>query len=128
MAGCSGHVAAQVLFYKPKDSPEDWALTDTWQEALSIPGVLVAPDEDGVEAKRFGAQTSGSAVLYDATGRLLFSGGITAARGQRGANDGSRAILALLEGTPAPAKTPVFGCSIFVANSRCVSENLSWAH
>jgi hypothetical protein len=127
MAGCAGRVTACVLFFKPKNSAEDWALTDTWQSALSIPGVVVAEDEDGVEANRFGAETSGSAVLYDAAGRLLFSGGITAARGERGANDGTRAILALLEKSPAPGKTPVFGCPIFDQNSRCVANNVSWS-
>lgn len=127
MAGCTGRVTARVLFYKPKDSAEDWALTDTWKSALSIPGVVVAEDEDGAEANRFGAETSGSLVLYDATGRLLFSGGITAARGERGANDGRRAILALLKKSPAPEKTPVFGCPIFDRNSRCMAENVSWS-
>jgi hypothetical protein len=126
MAGCGDRVTARVLFYKPKDSADDWARSDTWRSALSIPGVGVAEDEDGVEASRFGAETSGSAVLYDATGKLLFSGGITATRGQRGATDGCRAILALLEKTPAPEKTPVFGCPIFDRNSRCVTANTSW--
>jgi hypothetical protein len=124
MAGCTGRVTTRVLFYKPKDSPEDWVLTDTWRSAFAIPGVVVAEDKEGVEAKRFGAKTSGSVVLYDATGRLLFSGGITAARGERGANDGSRAILALLEKSSAPEKSPVFGCPIFERNSRCTVENV----
>jgi hypothetical protein len=115
-----------VLFYKPKDSPHDWARSDTWRSALSIPGVAVAEDEDGIEANRFGAETSGSAVLYDATGKLLFSGGITGTRGERGANDGCRAILALLEKAPAPKRTPVFGCPIFDRTTGCVTANASW--
>src|SRR6187399_1555869 len=36
MADCAGRVTALVVFYQPKDSAEDWALTDTWQSALSI--------------------------------------------------------------------------------------------
>lgn len=126
LAGTGNRIAAQVLFYKPKGSTEDWARSDTWKSALAIPGVMVTEDEDGVEANRFGAETSGSVVLYDVTGQLLFSGGITAKRGERGANDGCRAILALLEKAPAPEKTPVFGCPIFDRNSHCVTANGSW--
>jgi hypothetical protein len=126
MAACGDRVTARVLFYKPRDSAENWARGDTWKSALLIPGVMVTEDEDGVEANRFGAETSGSVVLYDPTGRLLFSGGVTATRGEQGANDGCRAILALLEKTPAPERTPVFGCPIFDRNSRCAAANASW--
>jgi hypothetical protein len=126
LAGCAERVTARVLFYKPKDSAGDWARSDLWQSALSIPGVAIAEDEDGIEANRFGAETSGSVVLYDANGQLLFRGGITATRGERGANDGRRAILALLEKSPAPEKARVFGCAIFDPISRCLAANASW--
>lgn len=47
---------------------------------------LVRPE--GSEARRFGATTSGYALLDD-------SGGITGARGQAGSSSGSEAILTL---------------------------------
>lgn len=128
MAASGDRLTARVLFYKPVDSAADWALTDTWRSALSISGVVVSEDIDGVEANRFGAPTSGSAMLYGTDGRMLFNGGITAARGESGANDGRRAILALLEKSSAPEKTPVFGCPIFDGNSRCTAADASWAH
>jgi hypothetical protein len=75
--------------------------------------VTVLDDVDGTEARRFGALTSGQVVVYDADGRLRFSGGITPARGHAGDNAGRSAIIALLEGaSSASVETPVFGCSL----------------
>jgi hypothetical protein len=52
-------------------------------------------------------------LLYDTAGRLLFSGGITAARGHSGDNAGREAIVALLAGAPTDrTQTPVFGCKL----------------
>ena len=58
----------------------------SWRSAAAIPGVTVHVDHDGGEARRFGAETSGFVVLYDAHGELLFAGGITTGRGQAGDN------------------------------------------
>lgn len=80
MTQAQGRVTAYALFVKPPGSSEDWEKADLWRSAAEIPGVKVVVD-DGVEAQRFGAATSGQTVLYDASGHLLFSGGITAAPG-----------------------------------------------
>jgi hypothetical protein len=73
--------------------------------------VRVAPDRNGVEARRFGAGTSGHVVIYGGDGRLLFSGGITGARGHVGDNVGlERAIASLRADSPTCARSPVFGC------------------
>jgi hypothetical protein len=57
--------------------------------------------------------TSGQAFLYDAWGHLLFSGGITAARGHIGDNMGRRSVASLVSGKPsALTSTPVFGCPL----------------
>lgn len=97
-------------------------------------------DDDGVEAKTFGATTSGECMLFGPTGRLLFAGGITASRGHLGDNPG----LELLSGTiqqigkepplasqlptmPQLAKKltrsefPTFGCPLF-SESGCSRE------
>ena len=47
------------------------------------------------------SKTSGQVVVYDAKGALLFSGGITAARGHMGDNAGRDRITALLRGDTA---------------------------
>jgi hypothetical protein len=70
-------------------------------------------DEGGAEARRFGAATSGQALLYDAAGRLVFSGGITPARGHSGDSAGRDAIIRWVERGTAPQKSAfVFGCSL----------------
>jgi len=75
-------------------------------------------DDDGVEAARFGAATSGQVILYDRDGRLLFSGGITASRGHAGDNDGRDAIVSLLGGGRGTRhSSPVFGCSLLEPSS-----------
>ena len=113
MAQCQGKIKAQVLFFKPAGSADDWAHTDQWQSASVIPGVTVRCDEDGVEARRFHVETSGHALLYDPSGTLLFSGGITAFRGHSGDNSGRTALAALLNHQPASnRRTPVFGCAL----------------
>jgi hypothetical protein len=114
MAHAQGRLAAHVLFAKPAGAPADWADGELWEAVSAIPGVQVQCDEGGIEARRFGAETSGQTMLYDASGRLRFRGGITAARGHAGANAGSDAIALLLhQQRPVTNETPVYGCALF---------------
>jgi hypothetical protein len=117
---CRGSVTAHVLFLRPGQAPEDWEKTDLWRTAAAIPDVRVLADEEGVEAVRFGINTSGHTLLYDAAGRLLFSGGITGSRGHQGDNPGSNSVISLLTGGRADrARTAVFGCPLFDPRPRC---------
>jgi hypothetical protein len=112
MARVSGKVSAYVLFVKPKEAPADWDDTELHQSATAIPGVTVLVDDGGAEAQRFGAETSGQTFLYDRSGALLFSGGITEARGHAGDNDGESALVRLANDQSGRfARTSVFGCS-----------------
>ncbi len=111
MARLRGRLAARVIFYQPQNAPADWKKSDLWDKASAIPGVTAAWDGDGAEARRFGAATSGHVVLYNAQGRLLFSGGITASRGHSGDNAGLDAVISAVS-TGAAGKAPVFGCSL----------------
>lgn len=113
MTRCQGRVNAQVVFFRPEGTAEDWAHTDLWQSAAQIPGVTVRSDEGGKEALRFQAVTSGHVVVYDTLGHLAFSGGITEARGHSGDNEGRDAVVAILnEKGGANPGTQVFGCSL----------------
>ena len=113
MARCPGRVKAYVLMLRPAGLPDDWATTDLWRSAAIIPGVTVMRDDGGNEARLFNAETSGQTLLYDAAGRLLFSGGITDARGHVGDNAGADAVVSFLtRGTAAWPETSVFGCSL----------------
>jgi hypothetical protein len=106
-------ITAHVLFFKPSEFADTWARTDLWQTAAGLPDVRVRTDEDGREASRFGAATSGQVLLYDTDGGLRFSGGITPSRGHAGDSAGVEAILALVDGRGAPVTaSPVFGCSL----------------
>lgn len=123
MAQAPGRVKTYVLFLKPAGSTTDWEKTDLWQSAASIPGVSVIVDNEGTEARRFHAQTSGQTALYDIDGRLLFSGGITGSRGHSGDNAGRSAIVSLLNsGDAERTETLVFGCPLYSAGSECLGE------
>jgi hypothetical protein len=103
-----------VLFLKPSQFFEGWEKTDLWRTASALPNVTVVRDDDGLEAERFGAVTSGQTLLYDAGGELVFSGGITGARGHAGDNAGRAALIAILDRkSPSRRATSVFGCSLF---------------
>ncbi len=117
MARCPGNVSVYVLFYKASGFPDEWAKSDIWQSAKEIPGVNVLIDDLGVEARNFRASTSGQTLLFDNSGRLLFSGGITGARGHAGDNAGRDAIASFVNtGTAPHTETFVFGCALFDEN------------
>ena len=120
MAHAQGRVTGYVLFLKPAGFAEDWEKTDLWKSAASIPGVSAVIDDGGTEASRFHAATSGQTILYDAEGRLLFSGGITGSRGHAGDNAGESAIISFVnDGAAEQTETEVFGCPLFNPNSEC---------
>lgn len=129
LAQCQGAVKTFVLFYQPhglpKDRPNEWTKTDLWQTAAAIPGVTVLPDAAGREAQLFRATTSGQVVLYDASGQLLFDGGITGARGHAGDNAGSLALRQLVTHEVAEYnRTQVFGCALFEASGTSQTEGV----
>ena len=81
--------------------------------ARSIPDLTVFADQDGAEATRFGAATSSHVVLYDAQGRLQFTGGITGSRGHVGDNVGLQTVRHLIEqSAPDARQHPVYGCPL----------------
>jgi hypothetical protein len=127
MTHCQNQIKACVVFFQPKGSSQDWPHTDLWRSAAAIPGVTVRPDEDGIEAKCFQATTSGHVVLYDAQGKLVFSGGITSSRGHAGDNAGRSEIMQWLRyETAAGSETPVFGCSLLDPTPGCNQKETAW--
>jgi hypothetical protein len=113
MTHCQGMATAQVLFCRPPEFPEGWEKTDLWHRAALIPGVRAICDQGGIEAKRFGAMTSGQVVLYSPEGAMLFSGGITVSRGHQGGNPGLDSLISCLrQGKTDLTVWPVFGCPL----------------
>jgi hypothetical protein len=130
LAHSRGRLLAFVVFVEPPGFGESWTKTDLWSSAGLIPGVTRIIDR-GTEANLFGAATSGQTMVYDRRGRLLFSGGITAARGHFGDNAGVSAIVALIHNPASHRlalpivhedKTPVYGCLLFAPFSNHKSE------
>jgi hypothetical protein len=121
-ARSKGLADVRIMFVLPPGAPKDWHHTDLWSAARTIPGAHVQADDGGVEARRFHAVTSGHVMLFDAAGRLVFQGGITAGRGHAGDNAGRRAVLdSLTHGTADPPSTPVFGCPLLGECTICAS-------
>ena len=103
-----------IVFIRPGGVSGAWENTNVWDQATGIPGVRVIRDDNGAEAERFGVHTSGQTLLYDRSGRLVYAGGTTGARGKPGNNAGRSALVELINGARRPGTTtPVFGCSLF---------------
>ena len=116
VARARGEIRGHVVFFRPSDVPEDWVRTDLWKGVERLPGFESVIDTDGELAAVFGAGTSGTLVLYDRDGRLVFQGGSTSARGHEGASRGSDAILhGLATGEWVETRVPAYGCPLFEA-------------
>jgi hypothetical protein len=112
----SPQVQVYVVFERP-ETPGATAVS-AHTVARAIPGVRVLDDDHARLAHAFHAQTSGFVVAYDDAGALLFSGGITGARGHEGDNAGATFLsraLARSASRPQP-QTPVFGCGLLDRN------------
>jgi hypothetical protein len=106
-------IQVTVAFYRPASRDETWVKSDLWRKAVAIPGVRVISDPDGTEAERFGARTSGQALLFDGEGRLVFQGGLTPARGHTGESAGKQAILSFVRSGKAEWERALsFGCDL----------------
>ncbi len=120
MATRSHNAALHIVFVKPAGFDADWERTDTWTTAEQILALHVVCDPNGAEANRFGAKTSGEALLFTADGRLVFDGGLTSSRGHEGENPACDAMADLLDGGAGEFRQmPVFGCAL---SDQCTSS------
>jgi len=107
-------LTTHLVFLSGPEGNASWFTGRTVDIARASNGVQLHFDQENQEVERFAVTTSGHVLLYDTAGRLRYSGGITASRGHRGANRGSRTILSLLDdrvSTGSPL--PVYGCAMF---------------
>jgi len=101
LARCRSPIAAYVV------------LGRRGRSAVAISGVNVLNDDRAEEQRRFGVATSGHMLVFDPSGRVVFSGGITTARGHEGESIGGEAVVELARGsTPSATSAPVFGCPL----------------
>ena len=122
LARCRRPLALHALLWQPAHLPDSWADTALRRHALALAAGVgghssVTVDEGGEEARRHGVRTSGHVLLYQPDGRLVFSGGVTAARGHAGDNPGKDALTTILLAPPdagaSRVEAPVFGCPLF---------------
>jgi hypothetical protein len=118
VASCRDQFDAHVLFIAPEGTDSSWQNTELVRIARRIPHVTVHVDAGRGETDLFQERTSGACLVYDTNGRLLFNGGLTAARGHEGDNPGTDAIRALMARQGEPSATPVFGCPLFEGHDR----------
>src|SRR5688572_29186809 len=64
--------AVKALFVRPPGLEPGQERQGLWSSAAKIPGVELAVDADGVEARRFRAETSGHVLLFAPDGSLRF--------------------------------------------------------
>ncbi len=110
LARAAGRIAVTAVM-APDPDPASGAGSALSNQARALRGVDVVSDERGDAASVFGAQVSGQVLVYEPSGALAFSGGITSARGHEGDNDGLDVAVAIALGRVAAGRqTPVFGC------------------
>ena len=120
MTKTDGRLAVRILFFKPDEFSDEWTASDLWSKAAELPGVRISLDAGGAEASRFGAATSGQVFVYEPGGKLVFSGGVTGARGHTGENDGRLSVIEhVTGGLSQMSQTPVYGCPLFSESFEC---------
>ena len=110
-------VTTTLLIYQPESAraPAAWRDLSIYADAQRSLHAQIVLDPGGHLAEKFGAQTSGEALLYAADGTLLYQGGVTGARGMQGDNAGLTTLRAALAQPTSsqPLSKPVFGCGLF---------------
>lgn len=126
LARAPAHAATRVVLAWDGACEPDWDARGLRERAAALGIAEVALDPGALEARRFGATTSGEVLLYAADGTLAFQGGITPSRGHEGESVGRQALAELLHGRePRRRRAPAYGCALLDAapgaagGSRC---------
>lgn len=107
-------LTAHILFLEVPGAPKEDSATI--RLARGLPGVVVHASVPAETAHIWGARTSGQVFLFDRTGVLRFSGGITPNRGHEGLNIGHSAVVSFVRtGKLTTDHAAVFGCSLLGA-------------
>lgn len=102
----------RIVFLQSPTNDADWQDAPLVQQARNLSNVEVDWAAENELSASYGRLTSGHVLFYGPQGDLLFSGGLTNARGHEGPSAGTDAILAHLRGEAAENRAPVFGCSL----------------
>lgn len=122
-ARCKDQLAIQILMYQPSNAAPDWHQSPIVDMAKQIPGANQVLDQDGIEAKRFGATTSGQVILFAPNGDRIFTGGITHSRAHEGNNLGRQTVENYVcHGEITVDQTQPFGCPLLAFEPKAPSE------
>ena len=91
-------------------------------------GAAIVDDQNGSEARRFGAKTSGQTLIYDEVGRLIYAGGLTVLRGEAGGEPVLRIVISRLRTRVREPylERAVFGCPISRQSAAIPSGTYLW--
>lgn len=106
-------LATRVVWVVPPGAPARWSDGLSQRVASSLPPFV---DTDGNEARRFGVTASGTLLVFDASRRLVYSGGLTIRRSTQSTEGAHSSIGDALRNSQAdqpPVCEVVFGCALF---------------
>ena len=102
-----------AIAFCPSSENESWIESPITDSLRKGQHTRIVVDWDGQLSRRFGVYTSGHTVVYDESGKLLFSGGFTPGRGHEGDGPAASELLERINGqTKTLTRWPVFGCAI----------------
>lgn len=103
----------RIWFVRPQGVPDGWEQGFLWDLAIRFFGDVVESDPAGKQARKWRVFTSGTLIVHNPHGQVVFYGGITRGRGLLGDNDGERIVRDLLTREKSAPKTcPVYGCPL----------------
>lgn len=110
-------ISVCVVATIPPSADEAWGDTSIVRRGLAIAGARLFLDRGGAESDRFGAQTSGTVLLFGADARREYAGGVTISRGHEGPSFGGTTLAKIFAGErvdecTSAAPVPVFGCRL----------------
>lgn len=112
------HPAAKagVVFTVPQPADSRWLDAALVRQTSAHPRMEAIIDRGGFIAKAYGAKVSGTAMIFDADGKLLYHGGLTSSRSHEGGGPGEADLDEALSGSlhGKLAEHSVFGCRLIL--------------
>ncbi len=104
----------QIVAVVPQHADRSWLESAVIRRALHLPSAQLVIDEEGREARRFGAEISGTVVYFDHRHHLQYCGGVTGARGHVGNNTGRSSLFQIIarRRSALPDMRPALGCQL----------------
>jgi len=119
LARLPSDASVSVVFVTCRLSAPEVTDSDNVVLARGLSGITVRFDEDGHEAQSLGATVSGELFAFDASGCLVYHGGLTPARGHQGDAVGQAQLELIAHGKLAKCcAAPIFGCPLSLPNAR----------